>query len=50
VGSELRRLGWIPALLIVGAGVIAAFVSLQAVGGESGAAPEQVAATVPAKP
>jgi beta-N-acetylhexosaminidase len=48
VGSELRRLGWIPALLIVGAGVIAAFVSLQAVGGESGAAPQQVAATAPA--
>jgi beta-N-acetylhexosaminidase len=50
VGSELRRLGWIPALLIVVAGVIAAFVSLQAVGGESGAAPQQVAATVPATP
>jgi beta-N-acetylhexosaminidase len=47
VASELRRLGWLPALLIVGAGVIAAFVSLQAVGGESGAAPRPVAATRP---
>lgn len=50
MGSELRRLGWLPALLIVGAGVIAAFTSLQALGGDSAAAPQQVAAPLPAKP
>ena len=48
MGSELRRLGWLPALLIVGAGVIAALVSLQALGSDSGAPPRQVSAVVPA--
>jgi beta-N-acetylhexosaminidase len=50
VGSELRRLGWLPSLLIVCAGVIAAFASLQAVGSDSGAAPQQVSATVAPAP
>lgn len=49
MAGELRRVGWFPALLIVGAGLVAAFLSLQAVGRDSAPAPRPVAATVPVK-
>jgi hypothetical protein len=34
VASELRRLGWAPAFLILAAGVIGAFAALTAVGSD----------------